>query len=148
MAVVHHSAICTRDVDTSLRFWRDGLGFQVLMDHRFEGDWPHLLRSRSNSLRAIFLGEPDTPQSGIVELVDLGAASEHPGVADPPHAGVLLLSVFTDVDAAIARLTELDLADDVRRIEVHGVAMATVVDPNGVVVELVGSAAAANLEQM
>ena len=26
---VHHSAICVTDLDASLRFWRDGLGFAV-----------------------------------------------------------------------------------------------------------------------
>jgi glyoxylase I family protein len=40
VAVIHHSAICVRDVEASLRFWRDGLGFEVLMDERFTGDWP------------------------------------------------------------------------------------------------------------
>ena len=61
---------------------------------------------------------------------------------------MLLLSVFTDVDAALARLAELGVGTDVRRIDVHGVPMATVVDPNGVVVELVGSSASGNLERM
>lgn len=32
--MIHHSAICVRDLEPSLRFWRDGLGFTVLMDER------------------------------------------------------------------------------------------------------------------
>jgi catechol 2,3-dioxygenase-like lactoylglutathione lyase family enzyme len=40
VATVHHSAIVTRDVEASLVFWRDGLGFDVLMDETFEGPWP------------------------------------------------------------------------------------------------------------
>ncbi|TMK83046.1 MAG: VOC family protein [Actinobacteria bacterium] len=32
---IHHTAIVVADVDASLRFWRDGLGFQLLMDDTF-----------------------------------------------------------------------------------------------------------------
>jgi hypothetical protein len=34
---VHHAAICTADVERSLRFWRDGLGLSELFDHAFSG---------------------------------------------------------------------------------------------------------------
>jgi glyoxylase I family protein len=135
------------DVDESLRFWRDGLGFHVLMDERFEGDWPTLLAAPSDRLRAVFLGDPAAPDSGIVELVDLGSL---PGPVDaaPPRAGFLLLSVFTDVAAALDRLATLGLGGPPRRVEVSGVAMAVVRDPDGVLVELVDSGASANLEQL
>ena len=43
-ARVHHSAIVVRDVEASLRFWRDGIGFAVMMDRHFDGDWPTLVR--------------------------------------------------------------------------------------------------------
>ncbi len=147
MTVVHHSAICVQDVDESLRFWRDGLGFAVLMDERFRGDWPTLLDGPPDSLRAVFLGEPAVPDSGIVELVDLG---QLPGPSEdgPPRSGFLLLSVFTDVAAALDRLAALDLGGTPRRVEVSGVAMAVVRDPDGVLVELVDSGASANLEQL
>ena len=52
------------DVEASLRFWRDGLGFAVVMDGRFDGDWPALLRAPSTSLRAVFLGGDHTPGGG------------------------------------------------------------------------------------
>jgi catechol 2,3-dioxygenase-like lactoylglutathione lyase family enzyme len=147
VTVVHHSAICVRDVDESLRFWRDGLGFVELMDERFRGDWPTLLDAPSESLRAVFLGDPASPGSGIVELVDLGTL---PGPRDdgPPRSGFLLLSVFTDVATALDRLSALDLGGTPRRVEVSGVAMAVVRDPDGVWVELVDSGASANLEQL
>jgi glyoxylase I family protein len=142
---VHHAAICVRDLEESLRFWRDGLGFEVLMDERFEGDWPTLLRAPSTGLRAVFLGDPAAPASGLVELVDLGSVPE--GMPAPERAaqGFLLLSVLTDVAAALDRLDALGLADEPRRVEVHGVAMAVVADPDGVLVELVDTAAARNL---
>ena len=103
MTVVHHSAICVRDMEESLRFWRDGLGFAVLMDQRFRGDWPTLLEGPTDSLRAVFLGDPAAADAGIVELVDLGTVPGPPDAA-PPRSGFLLLSVFTDVTAALDRL--------------------------------------------
>lgn len=148
MPVVHHSAICVRDMESSLRFWRDGLGFEVLLDQRFSGDWPTLLRAPSTSLRAVFLGRADLPDAGIVELVHLGPVPEGPPDGPAPGPGVLLLSVMTDVGAALQRLAGLGLGGEPRRIEVHGIDMCTVVDPDGVVVELVDSGAAANLERM
>ena len=157
MTVVHHSAICVGDVDASLRFWRDGLGFEVLMDHGFDGDWPKLLGAPSRRLRAVFLGDPGNPDSGIVELVDFGTGSgpagtegRDPGAPGPESSrpGFLLVSVLTDVDAATARLAELGLGGPPRQIEVAGVAMVTVVDPDGVVVELVDRGASANLARM
>jgi catechol 2,3-dioxygenase-like lactoylglutathione lyase family enzyme len=30
MPGIHHSAICTADLDRSMKFWRDGLGFTQL----------------------------------------------------------------------------------------------------------------------
>lgn len=147
--VIHHSAICVRDLEASVRFWRDGLGFTVLMDERFPGDWPTLFGATSTSLRAVFLGDPSRPDSGIVELVDLGEVGEPEGsVSGPPGAGVLLLSVITDLDAALDRLASLGLGGTPRRIEVAGVGLAVVTDPDGVRVELVDSGARANLTRL
>jgi glyoxylase I family protein len=133
----HHTAICTLDVDTSLRFWRDGLGFEVTMDQEFDGDWPTLFEAPSTRLRSVFLGDPADPSAGTVELVDLGPLSEA-APAGRPTTGFFLVSVYLDVEAALARLAELGLGGEPRRIEVHGVAMAVVRDPNGVRVELIG----------
>jgi catechol 2,3-dioxygenase-like lactoylglutathione lyase family enzyme len=149
MSVIHHSAICVRDVDASLRFWRDGLGFDVVMDERFEGDWRTLLHAPSTSLRAVFLGDAAHPGSGIVELVDLGEVPHPTSRADAPaSAGLLLLSVMTDLHAALDRLAALELGGTPRRIEVAGIAMAVVTDPDGVLVELVDSGAVRNLERI
>jgi catechol 2,3-dioxygenase-like lactoylglutathione lyase family enzyme len=133
----HHTAICTTDVEASLRFWRDGLGFEETMDLSFEGDWPTLFEAPSEQLRSVFLGDPADPSGGIVELVDLGAVPTG-APAGAPGTGFFLVSVYTEVDAALARLADLGLGGEPRRITVHGVAMAVVRDPNGVRVELVG----------
>jgi glyoxylase I family protein len=147
--MIHHSAICTRDIDKSLAFWRDGLGFDVLLDERFEGDWATLLHARSSTLRSIFLGDSSAPGSGIVELVDLGDVPEGAHQADgPASTGFLLLSLMTDVESVLTRLEELGLGGTPRRVEVSGVAMAVVTDPDGVLVELIDTKAAPNLERL
>jgi len=146
MAHVHHSAIYVRDVDASLRFYRDGLGLQVLMDHEFDGDWRTLFDAPSDRLQSVFLGDPDSPAAGIVELVAFaGDVTGDDGAAPtpaPPRPGFFLLSFFVDVDATLNRLASVGLDGPARRIQVPApggdVEMATVRDPDGVLVELVG----------
>ena len=140
VSVIHHSAICAGNIDESLRFWRDGLAFDVLMDEHFTGDWPTLLRAPSTSLRSVFLGRAGE-DNGIVELVDLGLEAAAGEAPDPVGHGFLLLSIMTDVDATLRRLERLGLGGEPRIIETHGITMATVTDPDGVVVELIGTAA-------
>ncbi|MDQ1434696.1 MAG: hypothetical protein QOF59_1512 [Actinomycetota bacterium] len=154
-ARVHHSAIVVRDVDASLRFWRDGVGFEVMMDMHFDGDWGALFGAATNRLRSVFLGDPARADAGIVELVQFvprstGVPLEIPspaGGASPAPAGFFLLSCSVDIDAVLDRLAALGLGGEPKRIAVPGpgrppteVQMATVVDPDGVLVELIGVA--------
>jgi catechol 2,3-dioxygenase-like lactoylglutathione lyase family enzyme len=142
---LHHSAICTHDVEASLRFWRDGLGFEVQFDHSFEGDWPTLFGAPGAHLRSVFLGDPADHESGIVELVDFGVAPPGAAAVDEPRRGFFLLSVFADLDSVLARLRELGLGGEPRQIEVGGTRMAVVRDPNDVLVEVIDAGAQANL---
>lgn len=149
MTKVHHTAILTGDVDESLRFWRDGLGFEVQIDHTFTGDWPVLFGAGSDDLRAVFLGHPGDLDSGIIELVELPEPLEAAIPSPALRTGFFLVSVFVDVDAVLGRLAHLGLGGE-PRIIVHetGIRMATVRDPNDVLVELVGTGAADNLERI
>jgi catechol 2,3-dioxygenase-like lactoylglutathione lyase family enzyme len=139
---VHHTAIVTADVERSMRFWRDGLGFTELFDHTFTGDWPTLFDAHSDRLRSIFLGDPGTPDTGIVELVVLEAVQTAAPAQANPSFGFFLLSLQRDVDAALAKLAELGFEEGVRRIEMPApggkVAMAVITAPDGVRVELIG----------
>jgi catechol 2,3-dioxygenase-like lactoylglutathione lyase family enzyme len=141
---VHHSAIHVHDVDASLRFYRDGVGLEVLMDQKFHGDWRTLFGAPTNRLRSVFLGDPGAPDSGIVELVAFEGHAVDPKSrpAEPRAAGFFLLSFFVDVDATLTRLGNLGFDASASRITVPGpqgdVEMATVRDPDGVLVELVG----------
>jgi catechol 2,3-dioxygenase-like lactoylglutathione lyase family enzyme len=141
---VHHSAICTADVERALQFWRDGLGFSQLFDRTFAGDWPELFGAKTDRLRSIFLGDPKAPDSGIVELVELPGADEALPSSGPRH-GFFLLSLQRDVDATLSALAGLGFSDGVRRITMpapggKAVPMAVITAPDGVLVELIGAA--------
>lgn len=143
MPGIHHTAIVTADVEASMRFWRDGLGFTELFDYTFTGDWQTLFNADTDQLRSIFLGDPDTPDTGIVELVVLEGADAVPAAPDGPAFGFFLLSLQRDVDATLATLAGLGFDDGVRRIEMPApgekkVAMAVITAPDGVRVELIG----------
>ena len=148
MLGVHHSAICTADVERSLRFWRDGLGLSQLIDYQFTGNWPELFGAKTDRLRLIFLGDPQKPGSGIVELVELAGADLAPpatSAARAPRHGFFLLSLQRDVDETLSALAALGFTDGVRRIDVAApdgktVAMAVISAPDGVLVELIGRA--------
>ena len=148
---VHHSAICTTDIDESLRFWRDGLGFEVLMDHVFAGDWPALFDAATRSLRSVFLGDPDDADAGIVELVEFEEVAPTDGASGGrgPAAGFFLLSLYADIDVTLERLAGLGLGGPPRIADVApNVRMAVIRDPNGVMVELIGTAARQNLTRL
>jgi catechol 2,3-dioxygenase-like lactoylglutathione lyase family enzyme len=142
---VHHSAIVTADVDLALRFWRDGIGLVEMLDHTFTGDWPTLFDAGTDVLRSVFLGDPDHPDSGIVELVSFaGVEDVTPEPVPGPRPGFFLLSLERDVDATLATLAGLGFADGVRRISMPApkgktVAMAVITAPDGVRVELIGA---------
>jgi glyoxylase I family protein len=130
---IHHAAIVVADIEASLRFWRDGLGFQLLMDETFEGDWKTLFGIDATKVRSVMVGDPSRAGSGIVEFVQFLGADVPPGFE--------LLSLFVgDVDDTLSKLG--DAAVELRRIEVDSpdgpVPMVTVRDPDGVLVEIIG----------
>jgi catechol 2,3-dioxygenase-like lactoylglutathione lyase family enzyme len=147
-ARVHHSALVVRDLDASLRFWRDGIGCREIMDMEFDGDWATLFDGPAQRLRSIFLGDPARVDGGIVELVQFVTGAPADSVpldvaADrgPVLPGFFLLSCYVDVATVLERLRGLGLGGTPRRITVgpdDNVQMATVVDPDGVLVELIG----------
>ncbi len=52
---IHHTVVACRDIETSLIFYRDGIGLDVIADRQVEGDWPELFGAPSRRLRAVFL---------------------------------------------------------------------------------------------
>jgi len=136
---VHHTGLCPADLDLSLRFYVQGIGLEVLFDVTMSTDLEPLLGERTSSVRTVFLGNPDLPEAGALELLDLGTGRvQHeepaPGVA---RRGLFLLSFQVPVEPALQRLAELGLGGSPRRMPTPaGGLVATVADPDGVVVEL------------
>ncbi|HEX5144994.1 MAG TPA: VOC family protein [Mycobacterium sp.] len=139
MTVLHHAGVYVRDMEQSLRFYRDGLGLTVLVDKVLPGDMEPLLGVHTAASRTVFLGDPDRRDAGIVELLDLGIGEIGDGAAQSglPSRGVFLLAVQVDVEQTLRRLEELGLGGTPRIMPLpNGNRAATVVDPDGVVVEL------------
>ena len=138
----HHSAICTRDWDTSMQFWTDGMGLEQLFEGSMPGAWTTLFGASGDTLRSAFLHDPVLDDAGIVELVEFPSGIDDGTPVEGPRVGFFLLSFYVDVDAVLDRLARLGLGGESRRIDVPGptgpVQMAVVRDPNGVLVELIG----------
>lgn len=136
---MHHAGLCVRNMEESLRFYRDCIGLAVLADKVLHADLESLLGVATETVRTVFLGDTEHPDSGIVELLDLGLrtideAEPQPGL---PTRGVFLLSFQVDVPATLSRLEASGLGGTARTMTTPGGGIAaTVTDPDGVMVEL------------
>jgi catechol 2,3-dioxygenase-like lactoylglutathione lyase family enzyme len=135
-----HLGLCVADLERSLRFWRDGLGFRERSSLDVAGDAAGtLLGLRDVKLRAVYL-ERDGLRLELLHFASPGHRGE--GAARAMNeVGLTHLSLrVEDLDAALARLagcggrvlagTRIDLAAVRTRA-------AFVTDPDGTRVELV-----------
>lgn len=141
---IHHTSIVTRNISASIEFYQHGIGLDLLSDVTVEMDWETLLGAKTNSLRAVSLGNSQIPDTtaGVVELnafeggVPVGPIDS----VDQPESGLFLISFFVDVNATLARLQSMGYGMDVRMIATNTIAgqstLATVRDPDGVIVLL------------
>jgi catechol 2,3-dioxygenase-like lactoylglutathione lyase family enzyme len=139
---IHHAVVVVRDLEVSLRFYRDGLGLDLLQDRHVDGDWPALLNAPSRGLRAVFLGDARVPDdhAGVLELNVFDGDVPAGAPPSPLSTGFFLLSFFVDVETTLSRLAALDLGGPPRRVTQptpNGpITIATVRDPDGVFVLL------------
>ena len=139
---MHHAVIVVSDLEKSVRFYRDGLGLDVIQDRQVEGDWPGLFGAPARTLRAVFLGDGSLPDdhSGVVELNAFEGGVTPAPASDAPHAGLFMLSYFVDVEATLSRLAAMGLGGTPRRVEQTtpngSISIATVRDPDGVTILL------------
>jgi glyoxylase I family protein len=137
---IHHAALCPHDLEESLRFYCEGVGMEVLSDFASRGDWKTLFEIDTQRLRSVMLGHPERQEAGILELVvwdDVQLKPRAPWA--PGTAGFLLLSFFTEIDRTSRRLRYLGYEPKFTSIDTPALHMrlATVRDPDGVLVELV-----------
>ena len=139
--IIHHVAISTPDLERSLDFYRDLLGFEVV----FDGGWPPgtavadaITGLRGSSARQVLL----KGGNAYLELFQYETPSPRPGQPDRPACdhGITHLCVdVEDIDAEYARLSAAgmlfhDLPQDVG----FGSGVRTIYgrDPDGNIVEI------------
>lgn len=134
-----HAGICVSDLDRSLRFWCDGLGFERAEGYDLDSDaLPGLAASLEVPGRAVLRSQ--MIQLGALRLELL--AWREPAVAGTPSTsraqlGLTHLSFWVDdVDAVAARLVEHGgtRLDETRSSP--GIDLVFLADPDGVRVEL------------
>lgn len=139
--LLHHSTIVVKDMEKSLHFYRDILGFKVKIDQKMEGEEiSTILGMPEVQLRVVVLqvGEQET---GLVGLLTFESPREEKVEEKPsgifPHA---LVFVTDDIDAVYNRLKnsgEKPISPPVP-LPIAGagtVKIFTCLDPNGVLVE-------------
>ena len=135
-----HLGICVSDVEASLRFYRDALGFEVKSELEVKGEPSDtLLRLRDVALRAVYLR-----RDGLtIELLHY-ASPGHVGDGKPRAMNALGLTHLSlrvdDLDAIAADLSARGFAllDDTRVDSPQLRARAIfATDPDGTLIELV-----------
>lgn len=135
-----HLGICVSDLERSVRFYCEGLGFEAAESHRVGPDYSPLIELPDVSLTTRFLRRGPT----AIELLSF----EHPRPVDPGgrrpmnRPGLTHLAFFVrDVDATAARLSDLG-GDVIREGRVtidesgHPLEFVQLTDPDGVRIEL------------
>jgi catechol 2,3-dioxygenase-like lactoylglutathione lyase family enzyme len=137
---LNHVTVMVADVERSLRFYRDGLGFAVKIDREFEGDWEGLFGVASDRIRAVILGDDDRAQQ--IELLTFANPVPVGPAPNGPVTGTAVVALHVDLATVLPALRE-NGATQVRETKLrNGTPIATVRDPDGVLVELIDIAGA------
>ena len=141
---VHHIGIAVRDMDESLRFYRDGLGCQILFEQTFDKDWQRLVGSPASRMRAVLVAHPEDPRCPIELIAFEDGVTRRPR-KEAPNGFFLVAFTLADVAATRARLAEVgyrEFEEEFSEIGGHRIDVTFVRDPDGTVVELVSAASA------
>lgn len=145
-SAISHVSLCVRDLDRSLRFYRDVLGFTVTRDEiqdTSKGGMPHLYKDHHGKRRLVYLRYGDSKSLPFLVL------TAHPG--DAVGGEPIMLD---QVGISHVSFTVPDVAEVARRLIAHGVTtcgpkdafpdgsghMRTVFfrDPDGIIVQFDG----------
>jgi glyoxylase I family protein len=137
---LHHVVLFVRDIERSLAFYRDGIGLETLVDREFDGPWPSMFEGVTSArLHAAILGDPENPNVGQVELLTFAEPVPDGPPPAPPAVSSVMLSFMVDLEEVLPRLVAAG-GSDVRRATLQiGASVATLRDPDGILVELLDS---------
>lgn len=136
-----HAGITVRDMEASLRFYRDGLGLDVHFDRLLDGDYLRtVLAQQFTAIRAVYL---IIPGGGYVELLEYQDIERLSAAARPADFGAGHLCLYVDgIDELVARLREYgghsrsEGAVDITSGPNAGARSIYALDPDGYPVEL------------
>ncbi len=145
--LIHHTAVWIRepDVEPCLRFYRDGLGLELLADLEVAEDFENIFHAPYRRLRSLQLGDPRHLDSGVYELIvfsEPSGAEPEPSAAvlEPGPPRLLLISLYTDLDEVLPRLAGLGFGETREMIvnipDAGACRVVSLRDPVGVLVEL------------
>jgi catechol 2,3-dioxygenase-like lactoylglutathione lyase family enzyme len=102
-----HAGVTVSDMEESLRFYRDGLGLEVLLDGESAiGAAREIWNLDAERVRVVFLKVPGT--DSVVELFQFFGIERHAASARPCDYGAGHMCLYVDdAEALHARLTEL-----------------------------------------
>jgi glyoxylase I family protein len=127
-----HVCIGVSNIERSLEFYREVLGMDVVFDVALEGANLSAVTGRE--------GESGRMIGGLIggAMVELLALGDVPRYAEGPHIGYTNISLrVADVEAAYARLQAFDGVRCQPPVDIGGVRMAFVYDPDDTPIELI-----------
>jgi catechol 2,3-dioxygenase-like lactoylglutathione lyase family enzyme len=127
-----HICVAVSDIEKSLDFYTRVLGMDVVFDVALEGPSLETITGRS--------GEKGRMIGGLIggAMVELLALGKVPAVPEGPHLGYTNVSFrVEDVDAAYKQAASFGDVHCEPPVDIGGVRMAFVYDPDGTPIELV-----------
>jgi catechol 2,3-dioxygenase-like lactoylglutathione lyase family enzyme len=136
---VHHVSFTVSDMDRSLHFYRDGLGFTVLSDRTVEGKFPETVSGLSGARMRIVHLRGHGQGLELIEYRAPRGKSPAPRTCDVGSAHICY--VVDDIDAEMERLRQygarfLSQAMAVEGGPNAGNRMVYFLDPDGIAMEL------------
>lgn len=136
-----HGGITVKDMETSLKFYRDGLQLEVEFDVINSADYLRtVVAVPFSEMRIVYLR---IPNSGFVELLEYRGVERHSASARPcDFGGGHLCFYVDDIDALVARMHSLGYSSrsataiDIVAGPNIGAKVVYLIDPDGYFVEL------------